>query len=111
MLSPSPLDSISAAFCSLTSARIKDRLPSAVEMSELDGFVIVGDKALQDTATALQRTTHFPIPTLRIMPVKSEQHHPEALLCPVSLAKVHAFCNAFATSKTPSQRADLAGRR
>jgi HD-like signal output (HDOD) protein/ActR/RegA family two-component response regulator len=92
----SPLDSVSAAFSCLTGARLKDRLPTSAETEDLDGLVIAGDKALQESAASLDRVARSALPTLRIIPSKSEHTDPQALRCPIPLAKVHAFCASLA---------------
>lgn len=95
----SPLDPISAVFSCLTHAQIKERLPTTVEMVELDGLVILGGNAIQEVAKAFRDATTRSIPTLRIMPASAEREEPESIRCPVTLSQLNTFCSTLVAKK------------
>jgi len=98
----SPLDSVTAALTELAHADVRDRLPTAAELKGLDALVVVGDKRLQDSATALMHVLRSSIPALRILPARSAEAPPDSLVCPIRLADVEAFFRGLAAG-SPAQ--------
>jgi DNA-binding response OmpR family regulator len=91
----SRLDSATAAISELSRAEVMDRLPTAAEFKGIDALVVVGDKQLQDSATALARVVRSTTPTLRILPATSDADVPQSLQCPITLADIEAFCQSL----------------
>ncbi|HUB24938.1 MAG TPA: HDOD domain-containing protein [Tepidisphaeraceae bacterium] len=94
----SDLDPVSMTLSSLSQATVRNRLPTAPEMKDIDGLVLLGSDMIQADSAA-SRDPASSIATLRIHPFGATIDDANSLCCPVSLIDLNRFCRQIADDK------------